>query len=340
MPDAARISDFHVCPKTEPGPVPHVGGPIFSGSANVIIGFLPAARKDDSVVCFPIGPADKIKQGSTTVLINHRPAARKSDPGVHISGDLITGGCPTVIIGDNPQSFTLRAAARRGTPFCEECERKRRELDDHDDSAEPGPPDPDTATLDDDAPPPGAELGRDLLSSSVLNVEGLARQPNMNDGLDGERVSARIALAYQFYAAHAGDTLKPSKITSHLRAIDLSQPVEVVSVAGKTLFQRGFPGGSNGQYFALDPHVTPEELGTSSLVRTADGGDPVPRDRRVVEFGEAPAFGLKSTAAAVDDTWSIAATATDPGEIVSCVGGGTQLAVPRAFHVSSRNVAP
>ena len=42
MPDAARISDLHTCPKVEPGPVPHVGGPIFTGSANVIIGYLPA----------------------------------------------------------------------------------------------------------------------------------------------------------------------------------------------------------------------------------------------------------------------------------------------------------
>ena len=28
MPPAARISDMHTCPKAEPGPVPHVGGPV------------------------------------------------------------------------------------------------------------------------------------------------------------------------------------------------------------------------------------------------------------------------------------------------------------------------
>ncbi|HEY8376990.1 MAG TPA: PAAR domain-containing protein, partial [Nannocystis sp.] len=156
MPDAARISDFHACPKSEPGPVPHVGGPVYTGSADVIIGFLPAARQGDSLVCFPIGPADKIQRGSTTVLINHRPAARRSDPGAHITGDLIVNGCPTVVIGDSPQSFTFRAAARRGTPFCEECERKRREMDARHDSGEPESLDPDTATLDDDEPPPGA----------------------------------------------------------------------------------------------------------------------------------------------------------------------------------------
>ena len=333
MPDAARISDFHVCPKVEPGPVPHVGGPIFSGSANVIIGFLPAAREGDSVVCFPIGPADQIKQGSASVLINGRPAARRSDPGSHISGDLIAAGCPTVVIGDSTQAFTFRAAARRGTPFCEECERKRREMDDRDDSAEVVAPDSDTATLDDDHPPPGADLGRDLLASSLLNKQGLAGQPNQGDGLDTERSAARLAVAYQFYAAHAGAKIKPSKITSHIRAIDISQPVEVVSVAGQTLYQRGYPGGDNGQYFALDPGVTPEQLGTSSLV-PGPGGGRVLRDGRTVGFGEATAFGLKSTAAPVDDTW----TFRDAGEVVACEGGGTQVFVPQPFHVSSRNL--
>ncbi|HEY0138298.1 MAG TPA: PAAR domain-containing protein [Nannocystis sp.] len=333
MPDAARISDFHVCPKVEPGPVPHVGGPIFSGSANVIIGFLPAAREGDSIVCFPIGPTDQIKQGSASVLINGRPAARRSDPGSHISGDLIAAGCPTVVIGDSNQAFTFRAAARRGTPFCEECERKRREMEDRDDSAEVAAPDPDTATLDDDQPPPGADLGRDLLASSLLNKQSLAGQPDQGDGLDVERRAARLAVAYQFYAAHAGAKIKPSKITSHIRAIDISQPVEVMSVAGQTLYQRGYPGGDNGQYFALDPGVTPEQLGTSSLV-PGPGGDPIVRDSRTVGFGEATAFGLKSTAAPVGDTW----TFRDSGEVVACEGGGTQVFVPQPFHVSSRNL--
>ncbi|WAS96593.1 PAAR domain-containing protein [Nannocystis punicea] len=335
MPDAARISDFHVCPKVEPGPVPHVGGPIFSGSANVIIGFLPAAREGDSVVCFPLGAADRIKQGSSTVVINGRPAARRSDPGSHISGDLIAAGCPTVVIGDSTQAFTFRSAAKRGVPLCEECERKRRQFDEKDDSAEP--PAPDTATLDDETPPPGAELGRDLLSSSLLNKQELAAQPNLNDGLDTERVAARIAVAYQFYAAHAGEKFKPSKLTSHIRAIDLSQPVEVIAIAAQVLHQRGYPGGKNGEYFAFDPDLTPEQLGTSSIV-PGPNGTRVPRDRRTVEFGEAPAFALKSIAASVIDTWTFAETATDPGEQIPCEGGGMQVYVPRTFHVSSRNV--
>lgn len=342
MPDAARLSDFHLCPKVEPGPVPHVGGPIFTGSANVIIGFLPAARVDDSIVCFPIGPTDRIKSGSTTVLINHRAAARKTDPGVHISGNVIVRGCPTVIIGDSPQSFTLRAAARRGTPFCEECERKRREQDGQDHSgarSTPAPPGPDTATLDDDQPPPGAMAGRDLLSSIDLNRQDLARQADQNDGLDGERRAARVSVAYQFYAAHTGGRIKPSRISSHIRAIDCKQPIEVISVSRLTMYQHGVPGADDGQYFALDPAVTPDQLGTSSTVYGIKDGKPTPppvlRDRRVTEFGEASAYGLKSVAAPIPDTWSMPSSATHSGQTVDCGGGGTQVMIPAIFHASA-----
>jgi hypothetical protein len=38
---AARLGDMHICPKVEPGPVPHVGGPLVQGSPNVIIGVCP-----------------------------------------------------------------------------------------------------------------------------------------------------------------------------------------------------------------------------------------------------------------------------------------------------------
>src|SRR5690606_30769208 len=108
--------------------------------------------------------------------------------------------------------------------------------------------------------------GRDLLHSALPEREALAAQPDRGDALDPARRAARVAVAYQFYAAHATGRLKPSRITSHIRGIDLSQPVEVVSVSGQTLFQRGLPGAGNGQYFALDPAVPPEQLGASSLV--------------------------------------------------------------------------
>ena len=72
MPPAARISDMHICPKVEPGPVPHVGGPILpAGAPTVLIGFMPAARQGDMAAC--VGPPDIIVMGSPTALIEHNP---------------------------------------------------------------------------------------------------------------------------------------------------------------------------------------------------------------------------------------------------------------------------
>ena len=69
MPPAARVTDMHTCPMVTPGtpPVPHVGGPIASGSATVLIGGQPAARVGDMATC--TGPPDSIIAGCPTVLI-------------------------------------------------------------------------------------------------------------------------------------------------------------------------------------------------------------------------------------------------------------------------------
>ena len=95
MPPAARITDMHVCPAVNPGPVPHVGGPIVKGSPNVLIVSLPAARVGDQCVC--VGPPDVIAMGSMKTLINNMPAARLGDSTAH--GGKIVVGAPTVMIG-------------------------------------------------------------------------------------------------------------------------------------------------------------------------------------------------------------------------------------------------
>ena len=65
---AARVGDLHTCPMQEPGPIPHVGGPILPpGSPTVLIGKMPAARVTDKATC--VGPTDTIVQGLPTVLI-------------------------------------------------------------------------------------------------------------------------------------------------------------------------------------------------------------------------------------------------------------------------------
>lgn len=123
MPPASRIGDNHVCPKVEPGPVPHVGGPILTGEATVLIANKPAARVTDLAQCN--APPDSIKKGSSNVLISNQEAARIGDPTNH--GGVVVQGEATVLIGSGAQSGVLSAASRSGAPFCEECERRKRE---------------------------------------------------------------------------------------------------------------------------------------------------------------------------------------------------------------------
>ena len=93
---AARIGDLHVCPKVDPGPKPHVGGPVLTGCSSVYIGGSAAAVKGDKCTC--VGPFDTIDNGSQGVFIGGKPAARMGDSCAH--GGKITEGCMSVFIGD------------------------------------------------------------------------------------------------------------------------------------------------------------------------------------------------------------------------------------------------
>ena len=96
MPPAARLVDMHTCPMVEPGPQPHVGGPILGpGVPTVIICGMPAAVVGDSYVC--IGSPDTIVQDSSSVVIGGKPAVRIGDATAH--GGVIAAGAATVFIG-------------------------------------------------------------------------------------------------------------------------------------------------------------------------------------------------------------------------------------------------
>ncbi len=123
MPPASRIGDNHTCPMVNPGPTPHVGGPIISGLGTVLIGNKPAARVGDKATCQ--APPDTISMGAPNVLIGNKMAARIGDPTVH--GGVIVAGETTVIIGTHPQGAVLKAAAKSGVAFCEECARRKAE---------------------------------------------------------------------------------------------------------------------------------------------------------------------------------------------------------------------
>ena len=112
MPAAARITDMHTCPT-------HGGGPVLSGCMTVIIGYVPAARVGDKLICPPA--VDSILQGDPTVIIGNKAAARIGDPTTH--GGVVAMGCPTVVIGASPQVM------RTDKPICEECEAKKKQLE-------------------------------------------------------------------------------------------------------------------------------------------------------------------------------------------------------------------
>lgn len=129
MPPAARITD----PTTHGAPL--APGP---GSANVLIGFLPAWRAQiDQHACPAVsatGPdgVGSVMIGSPTVFINNMMATRMGDivvekPGLALGPvDPIVMGCPTVLIGEvgfGSQGPAMVAAAKNATPFCEICGR-------------------------------------------------------------------------------------------------------------------------------------------------------------------------------------------------------------------------
>jgi uncharacterized Zn-binding protein involved in type VI secretion len=96
MKPTARLGDMHTCPLVNPGPEPHVGGPVSGPCApNVLIGGIPAATKGNMCTC--VGPSDSTAVESTKVLIGGKPAARFGDATSH--GGVIVAGCPTVLIG-------------------------------------------------------------------------------------------------------------------------------------------------------------------------------------------------------------------------------------------------
>lgn len=96
MPPAARLGDNHTCPMVDPGPKPHIGGPIIGpGVPTVMIAGSIAAVVGDTCTC--IGPPDTIIKGSSTVFFGGKPAARLGDTTAH--GGVIVVGAPNVLIG-------------------------------------------------------------------------------------------------------------------------------------------------------------------------------------------------------------------------------------------------
>lgn len=108
---AATLGSYHVCPKVNPGPTPHVGGPVAMGSADVLIGGIPAAREGDRLIC--VGPPDTISSCSSNVLINGKKAACLGDGTAH--GGKIVVGNMTVYFGSESGGFSVLSPTTLGS---------------------------------------------------------------------------------------------------------------------------------------------------------------------------------------------------------------------------------
>lgn len=83
----------HVCPAVDPGPKPHVGGPVVSvGQSFVTVDGVPIATVGDKTLCAGVPTTAAIAGGSAVATIEGRRVARQGDPCEH--GGRLTQGVP------------------------------------------------------------------------------------------------------------------------------------------------------------------------------------------------------------------------------------------------------
>jgi len=120
----------------------------------------------------------------------------------------------------------------------------------------------------------------------------------------------RQTVARDFYRATTG--WNDTKIASHLRGIDFSQPVNIVDIpAGASLTQFNLPGRVGNYYAPVGTSANTLGIYTSGLTESSH------------VFGS-PTRALQSTAASVVDDWSMSGA----GWRIQTDGGGTQFFVP------------
>ncbi|GFM66101.1 hypothetical protein PSCICJ_22190 [Pseudomonas cichorii] len=160
------------------------------------------------------------------------------------------------------------------------------------------------------------------LSSIPIDCPGSRRSElNQKYGRTGDinndiNIRTRKETAAEFYRAQG---VEEARIPSHLNGIDFDQPVNVETLnRGKTVYQFQSPGAPQGNYYCLNPATTPSELGIGPLGTN--------RAARTIELKLQSVYRttqktpvLKSTAKAIDDTWSVK-DMTQPAS-----GGGTQV---------------
>jgi len=82
---------MHVCPMVEPGPRPHIGGPVVSTAQTfVCVEGVPIATVGDKCACTGLPTAAGIVSGSSVAKIGGRNVARFGDACEH-GGRLVQG---------------------------------------------------------------------------------------------------------------------------------------------------------------------------------------------------------------------------------------------------------
>lgn len=82
---------MHVCPMCDPGPKPHIGGPVTSTAQSFVrVNGIPIATVDDKTMCTGVPTTAAIVSGSSIASINGKKIARMGDSCEH-GGKLVQG---------------------------------------------------------------------------------------------------------------------------------------------------------------------------------------------------------------------------------------------------------
>jgi uncharacterized Zn-binding protein involved in type VI secretion len=88
---AALKGHMHVCPMCDPGPKPHVGGPVVAtGQSFVTVNGTPIATVGDKCLCSGVPTTAAISAGSSVASIHGKKIARSGDACEH-GGRLVQG---------------------------------------------------------------------------------------------------------------------------------------------------------------------------------------------------------------------------------------------------------
>ena len=87
----ALKNHMHICPMIDPGPRPHIGGPILKPKQNYVkVNGIPIATVGDKTMCTGVLKKAKITSGSTVAKIDGKKVARMLDSCQH-GGKIVQG---------------------------------------------------------------------------------------------------------------------------------------------------------------------------------------------------------------------------------------------------------